>query len=58
MRFVDEEGKQLGVRTLHSGLASIQIKFLGSGSHAIEAIYEGDRTFASSTSPVLVQQVR
>lgn len=48
----------LGSGTLSSGVATLTTSTLTPGSHSITAVYNGDATFASSTSPVVTQVVR
>src|SRR5882762_8908279 len=47
----------LGTGTLSGGNATLTTSGLGAGVHSITAIYGGDASFASSTSPVLMQTV-
>src|SRR5467141_854501 len=47
----------LGPGTLSGGTATLTTSGLGAGVHSITAIYGGDASFASSTSPVLMQTV-
>jgi hypothetical protein len=47
----------LGPGTLNGGTATLTTSGLGAGVHSITAIYGGDASFASSTSPVLMQTV-
>src|SRR6266513_2047911 len=47
----------LGPGTLSGGTATLTTSGLGAGVHSITAVYGGDASFASSTSPVLMQTV-
>ena len=47
----------LGLGTLSGGTATLTTSGLGAGVHSITAVYGGDASFASSTSPVLMQTV-
>jgi len=47
----------LGPGTLSGGTATLTTSGLGAGVHSITAVYDGDASFASSTSPVLMQTV-
>src|SRR5256886_2571709 len=47
----------LGPGTLSGGTATPTPSGLGAGVHSITAVYGGDASFASSTSPVLMQTV-
>jgi Bacterial Ig-like domain (group 3) len=47
----------LGPGTLNGGTATFTTSGLGAGVHSITAIYGGDASVASSTSPVLMQTV-
>src|SRR6266550_3851235 len=47
----------LGPGTLSGGTATLTTSGLGAGMHSITAVYGGDASFASSTSPVLMQTV-
>jgi len=47
----------LGTGTLSGGTATVMTSGLGAGVHSITAVYGGDATFASSTSPTLTQTV-
>jgi hypothetical protein len=50
--------QKLGTATLNSaGNAALLSPTLGHGKHNITAVYGSDATFASSTSPILVQDV-
>ena len=43
--------------TLTDGAAAVSVTQLGAGPHSITAVYDGDPTFASSTSAALTQNV-
>src|SRR5207253_1998526 len=47
----------LGPGSLNGGTATFTTSGLGAGVHSITAVYGGDASFASSTSPVLTQTV-
>src|SRR5438552_2702370 len=47
----------LGPGSLNGGTATFTTSGLGAGVHSISAVYGGDASFASSTSPVLMQTV-
>ena len=47
----------LGTGTLSTGHATLSTTTLAAGSHSITASYQGDATFAASTSTVLTQTV-
>src|SRR5438477_2682326 len=47
----------LGPGSLNGGTATFTTSGLGAGVHSITAVYGGDASFASSTSPVLMQTV-
>src|SRR6266852_2361936 len=47
----------LGPGTLSGGTATLTTSGLGAGVHSITAVYGGDASFASSTSPVLMKTV-
>src|SRR5204863_158434 len=47
----------LGVVTLVNGSASLSISTLAAGSHSLTAVYNGDASFAASTSPTVTQLV-
>src|SRR6266849_6193958 len=47
----------LGTGMLSGGNATLATSGLGAGVHSITAVYGGDASFASSTSPVLMQTV-
>src|SRR5437660_10662828 len=47
----------LGPGTLSGGTATLTTSGLAGGVHSITAVYGGDASFASSTSPVLMQTV-
>jgi large repetitive protein len=50
-------GATLGVGTLSGGTATFTTSSLTAGSHPVIAIYSGNATFASSTSPTLTETV-
>jgi hypothetical protein len=56
IRFTDG-ATVIGTATINGGVASVSIGSLSAGNHAIAAVYEGDRNFAGSTSPTVVQIV-
>jgi uncharacterized protein YjdB len=47
----------LGTGTISSGAATYATATLASGTHSITAVYGGNSTYASSVSPILVQNV-
>jgi hypothetical protein len=47
----------LGTGTIASGIATYTTSTLSSGAHSITAVYGGSGTYASSTSPVVTQNV-
>ncbi|HUR37607.1 MAG TPA: Ig-like domain-containing protein [Terriglobales bacterium] len=50
-------GVTIGTGTLPSGTATFSTSALTVATHPITAVYEGDPTYASSTSPTLLQTV-
>ena len=49
--FVTSAGVVLGTSTLVNGSGSITINTLDGGNYTVDAVYSGDGTYASSTSP-------
>ncbi len=53
----NEGSTVLGTGTLTAGVATFTTSALGTGTHAITAVYSGDTTFTGSTSAGLVQSI-
>lgn len=47
----------LGASLLSSGVATFNTALLTAGSHSLTAVYVGDLTYQTSTSPVLIQSI-